>query len=86
MLLAGSRADCEPLFRQQFLEDGLVARPRRLYEVPCRTQGPKDGDVLIHQIVENWQRLEMHPFDLADALRALPPETQEKRTVCRRRS
>ena len=27
--------------------------------------------MLLHQIVENWQRLDMHPYDLADALAKL---------------
>lgn len=39
-----------------------------LAEIPCWVQSPKEKDVLLHQIVENWQRLDMHPFDLADAL------------------
>ena len=39
-----------------------------LPEIPCWVQSPKEDEVLLHQIVENWQRLDMHPFDLADAL------------------
>ena len=34
-------------------------------------QDLKEDQVLQHQIVENWQRLDMHPFDLADALARL---------------
>jgi ParB/RepB/Spo0J family partition protein len=34
-------------------------------------QEPKERDVLLHQIVENWQRLDMHPYDLADGLARL---------------
>jgi len=40
-------------------------------EVPCWVQEPKEDEVLLHQIVENWQRLDMHPYDLADALARL---------------
>ena len=42
-----------------------------LPEIPCWVQEPKEQDVLLHQIVENWQRLDMHPYDLADALARL---------------
>jgi ParB family transcriptional regulator, chromosome partitioning protein len=40
-------------------------------EIPCWVQEPKEDEVLLHQIVENWQRLDMHPYDLADALARL---------------
>jgi ParB family chromosome partitioning protein len=42
-----------------------------LNEIPCWVQQPKENEVLLHQIVENWQRLDMHPYDLADALARL---------------
>jgi ParB family chromosome partitioning protein len=42
-----------------------------LAEVPCWVQSPEAKDVLLHQVVENWQRAELHPFDLADALAEL---------------
>lgn len=42
-----------------------------LVEIPCWVQEPKEREVLLHQIVENWQRLDMHPYDLADALARL---------------
>ena len=42
-----------------------------LTEIPCWVQSPKEQDILIHQVVENWQRLDMHPYDLADALARL---------------
>jgi len=42
-----------------------------LPEIPCWVQNPKENEVLLHQIVENWQRLDMHPYDLADALARL---------------
>jgi ParB family chromosome partitioning protein len=40
-------------------------------EIPCWVQSPKEEEILLHQIVENWQRLDMHPYDLADALARL---------------
>jgi ParB family chromosome partitioning protein len=43
----------------------------RLQEVPCWVQSPREEEVLLHQIVENWQRLDMQPFELADALARL---------------
>jgi len=48
-----------------------AAKAAGLKEIPCWVQTPKDEDVLLHQIVENWQRSDMHPFDLADALARL---------------
>ena len=42
-----------------------------LVEIPCWVQSPKEDEILLHQIVENWQRLDMHPYDLADALARL---------------
>jgi ParB family transcriptional regulator, chromosome partitioning protein len=48
-----------------------AAREAGLAEIPCWLQNPKEQDVLLHQIVENWQRLDMHPYDLADALARL---------------
>ena len=48
-----------------------TARAAGRTEVPCWIQTPREEDVLVHQIVENWQRLDMHPYDLADALARL---------------
>jgi len=49
----------------------LAARGSGLTEIPCSIQTPREEEVLLHQIVENWQRLDMHPYDLADALARL---------------
>ena len=51
-----------------------AAKVAKLKEVPCWVQTPEDSDVLLHQIVENWQRADMHPYDLADALARLRDE------------
>jgi ParB-like chromosome segregation protein Spo0J len=37
-------------------------------EIPCWVQTPKDQEILVRQVVENWQRADLHPYDLADAL------------------
>lgn len=47
------------------------AKQAKLQEIPCWVQTPRDDEVLLHQIVENWQRADMHPFELADALARL---------------
>lgn len=51
-----------------------AAKQANLQQLPCWVQTPKDDEVLLHQIVENWQRADMHPFDLADALARLRDE------------
>jgi len=48
-----------------------AAKTANLPEVPCWVQTPSDDKVLVHQIVENWLRADMHPYDLADALARL---------------
>jgi ParB family chromosome partitioning protein len=45
-----------------------AARQAGLVEIPCWIQQPKDNEVLLRQLTENWQRLELHPYELADAL------------------
>lgn len=42
-----------------------------LSEIPCWVRSPREEEVLLHQIVENWQRLDIAPYDLADALARL---------------
>ena len=39
-----------------------------LDEVPCWIQDPDEKDVLTHQIIENWQRSDLDPYELFDAL------------------
>src|SRR5262249_26319725 len=45
-----------------------------LTEMPCWEQSPDDEDILARQVVENWQRADLHPFDLADTLARLRDE------------
>lgn len=42
-----------------------------LPSVPCWIQSPKDEEILLRQIVENWQRADLHPYELADSLMRL---------------
>lgn len=51
-----------------------AAKQAGLGQIPCWVQEPNDQDVLLHQIVENWHRCEMHPYDLADALARMRDE------------
>lgn len=45
-----------------------AAKTAGLTEIPCWVQSPREKDILLHQITENWQRAELHPYELADAL------------------
>ena len=49
----------------------LAANELGLTEVPCLVHDLPERDVLLHQIAENWQRADLHPFDIADALAEL---------------
>jgi len=46
----------------------LAAQQLGLPEMPCIIHNPDDKQILVRQLVENWQRAELHPYDLADAL------------------
>lgn len=48
-----------------------AARSLELPSIPCWLQTPKNEDILLHQLVENWQRSDLHPYELADALALL---------------
>lgn len=48
-----------------------AAKQAGLMEIPCWVQTPKNEDILLHQIVENWQRADLEPFELAEALACL---------------
>jgi ParB family chromosome partitioning protein len=48
-----------------------AAREAGLAEIPCWVQTPKNEDILLHQIVENWQRADLEPLELAEALEVL---------------
>ena len=42
-----------------------------LPEIPCWVKTPKADEILLEQIVENWQRSDLNPFELADSLAIL---------------
>jgi ParB family transcriptional regulator, chromosome partitioning protein len=48
-----------------------AAKEAGFTEIPCWLRTPDEHDILLHQIAENWQRAELHPYDLADALASL---------------
>lgn len=48
-----------------------AAKAAGLEEIPCWVKSPDSEQVLLEQIVENWQRSDLNPFDLADSLAIL---------------
>ena len=48
-----------------------AAREAGLTEIPCWVRTPRDSEILLQQIVENWQRSDLNPFELADSLAIL---------------
>jgi ParB family chromosome partitioning protein len=48
-----------------------ASRQAGLPELPCWVKNPKADEILLEQIVENWQRQDLNPFDLADSLAIL---------------
>lgn len=48
-----------------------AAKRADLTAIPCIIHDPAENQVLVHQIVENWQRAQLHPFEIADALAKL---------------
>jgi ParB family chromosome partitioning protein len=48
-----------------------AAMAAELAEVPCWVQTPREEEILLRQIVENWQRSDLSPFELADSLAAI---------------
>jgi ParB/RepB/Spo0J family partition protein len=48
-----------------------AAKVAGLPAIPCVIHVPEVRDVLVRQIVENWQRAQLHPFEIADALAVL---------------
>jgi ParB/RepB/Spo0J family partition protein len=39
-----------------------------LAEIPCWIQEPQEQKILVQQLIENWQRADLHPFEIADTL------------------
>jgi ParB family chromosome partitioning protein len=45
-----------------------AAKDAGLEFVPVWVKSPKNEEVLLHQVIENWHRSDLNPFDLADSL------------------
>ncbi len=72
----------QPITVRYVAEDGMfqiitgerryqAAKVAGIKEMPCWQQSPETNQILVRQVVENWQRVELHPFDLADSLAQL---------------
>lgn len=48
-----------------------AAKAAGLEAVPVWVKTPKSEEILLHQIIENWHRSDLNPFDLADSLAQL---------------
>lgn len=48
-----------------------AAKYAAIPELPCWVKSPSAENILLEQIVENWQRSDLNPFDLADSLAIL---------------
>lgn len=48
-----------------------AAKQAGLPDMPCWLKTPKDNEILVEQIVENWVRSDLNPFELADSLAIL---------------
>lgn len=48
-----------------------AAKQAGLTEMPCWVKSPKENEVLVQQIVENWVRSDLNTFELADSLAIL---------------
>ena len=48
-----------------------AAKKAGLKEIPCWVKSPKENEVLVQQIVENWVRSDLNCFELADSLAIL---------------
>lgn len=48
-----------------------AARRAGIDSLPCWVKSPKENEILVHQIVENWVRSDLNAFELADSLAIL---------------
>lgn len=53
-----------------------AAKAAGLSDVPCWVKQPKADEILLEQLVENWQRSDLNPFELADSLAILRDTNQ----------
>ncbi|HYT91502.1 MAG TPA: ParB/RepB/Spo0J family partition protein [Gemmataceae bacterium] len=52
-----------------------AAKSLGIAAIPCWVKTPKAEEILVHQIVENWQRRDLEPLELARALALLRDST-----------
>jgi len=73
-----------PQHRRYMIIDGgrrLEAATRlKLNELPCWIQSGEGKDILIDQVVHNWQRSDLRPYETADALARLRDEFSMSQT------
>lgn len=50
---------------------GLSAIPCIIEDAPAGSASPQRREILVDQVVENWQREDLNPYDLSDALKEL---------------
>jgi ParB family transcriptional regulator, chromosome partitioning protein len=48
-----------------------AAKNAGLDELPCWVKSPKENEVLVQQVIENWVRSDLNAFELADSLAIL---------------
>ncbi len=48
-----------------------AAKRAGLQEIPCWVKSPKENEILVQQVVENWLRSDLNAFELADSLAIL---------------
>jgi len=48
-----------------------AAKRAGIDSLPCWVKTPKENEILVHQIVENWVRSDLNAFELADSLAIL---------------
>ncbi len=48
-----------------------AAKRAGIDSLPCWVKSPKENEILVHQIVENWVRSDLNAFELADSLAIL---------------
>lgn len=51
-----------------------------LLEMPCWVQSPDDKKILVRQVVENWQRADLDPLEVSNALARLRDEHKYSQT------
>jgi ParB family chromosome partitioning protein len=49
----------------------MAAKRAKIDCLPCWVKTPKENEILVHQIVENWVRSDLNAFELADSLAIL---------------